>query len=153
MTYTTNVILSGKYEVLKPLKVLLAGLAATAVMTGFMLLAPFIGLPKMNLGEFMGALLGGSMAAGWMAHVIIGIFFAFIYVMFFNHTLPVIKDVYRGMLFGIIVFVFSEMILTVVSLTNVVSWYQKESMALLAFGNCIAHLIYGAVLGSFFKNK
>src|SRR5437879_2674534 len=108
MTYTTNVILTEKYEVLKPLKVLLAGFIATGVMTIFMVIAPYIGLPKMNAGELIGAMLGGSVVAGWVVHFLIGIFFAFIYVMFFNHTLPVIKDVYRGALYGIIVFVFSE---------------------------------------------
>lgn len=55
MTYTTNIILTEKYEVLKPLKVLLAGLAATAVMSLFMFIAPLIGLPDMNIGELLGS--------------------------------------------------------------------------------------------------
>ncbi len=153
MTYTTNVILTQKYEVLKPLRVLIAGFVATGVMTLFMIIAPLIGLPKMNFGEFLGALLGGSYVAGWFAHFAIGLFFAYLYVMFFNHTIPVIKDVFRGMCYGIIVFVASEIILTMVSLTGVVTWAQRENMAILAFGNCIAHLIYGSALGAFFKNK
>lgn len=86
-------------------------------------------------------------------HFAIGIAFAFIYVMFFNHTLPVIKDVYRGAVYGIIVFLFSQMILTLISLAGFLSWDQKENMALMVFGNCIACMIYGAVLGAFFKNK
>jgi len=153
MTHTTNVILTQKYEILKPVKVLLAGFAATGVMTLFMVIAPFIGLPKMNVAEILGALLGGNLVAGWMVHFIIGIFFAFIYVMFFNHTLPVINDVYRGAVYGIIVFMASEIIFTTISLTGILTWDQRENMALMAFGNCIAHLIYGAVLGAFFKNK
>ncbi len=86
MTYTTNVILTQKYEVLKPLRVLIAGFVATGVMTLFMIIAPLIGLPKMNFGEFLGALLGGSYVAGWFAHFAIGLFFAYLYVMFL--TIP-----------------------------------------------------------------
>jgi|ERR1043165_1026560 uncharacterized membrane protein YagU involved in acid resistance len=153
MTYTTNVILTQKYEVLKPLKVLLAGFVATGAMTLFMIIAPFIGLPKMNFGEFMGALLGDSMVAGWFMHFAIGIIYAFVYVMFFNHTIPVIKDVFRGMCYGILIFMASEIILTTIMMTREITWAQRENMAVLAFGNCIAHLIYGATLGAFFKNK
>ena len=153
MTYTTNIILTEKYEVLKPVKVLLAGLAATAVMTIFMLIGSATGLLQINTGILLGALLGGHVALGWIAHLVIGCLFAFIYVMFFNHTLPVINDIFRGTLFGIIVFVFSEMTFFVINFTGVLTWDQKEGMALMVFGNCIAHLIYGAVLGAFFKNK
>ncbi len=153
MAYTTDVILSRKYEVLQPLKVLLAGIAATAVMTVFMIVAQFIGLPKMNVGELLGELFAGNIIIGWSLHFVIGIIFAFIYVQFFNHTLPVIHDVFRGMVYGIIVFIGSQIIFTTVSLLGLLTWDQKESMALMVFGNCLACMIYGSVLGAFFKNK
>lgn len=153
MTYTTDVILSKKYEALRPVKVILAGLAATVTMSGFMLIARALGVLQIDVGELLGALFGGNNAIGWVLHFAIGIAFAFIYVQFFNHTLPVISDVFRGALFGIIVFVFSEMVITVISLAGFLNWQQKESMALMAFANCLAHFMYGAVLGAFFKNK
>ncbi|MBP6732699.1 MAG: hypothetical protein KA149_11605 [Chitinophagales bacterium] len=153
MTKTTDIILSKKYEALQPLKVLLAGLGATAVMTAFMLIAPYIGLTDMNVGVLLGSFMGDSQALGWTLHAVIGIIMAFIYVQFFNHTLPVINDTFRGMLFGIIVFIMSQIAFTLISLTGFLSWDQKEGMALMVFGNCLAGMIYGAVLGSFFKNK
>lgn len=153
MTHTTNVILTRKYEVLKPLRVAFAGLTATAAMTLFMVLAPFIGLPKMNVGELLGSFLGDNAALGWTLHFVIGVCYAFIYVMFFNHTLPVINDSARGALFGIIVFLFSQMLLTVISLAGALDWDQKESMAMMVFGNSLACFVYGGVLGAFFRNK
>lgn len=153
MTYTTDIILSKKYEALKPLKVFLAGLAATAVMTVFMIIEQFIGLPKVNAGELLGAIFNDNVALGWTLHFIAGIVFAFIYVQFLNHTIPVINDVARGLLYGIIVFVGSQIAFTLVNLTGALSWSQKEGMALMVFGNLLACMTYGAVLGAFFKNK
>lgn len=153
MTRTTDIIFSRKYEVLKPARVLLAGVGATAVMTAFMLIAPYIGLSEMNAGTILGSFMGDSQALGWLLHFVIGIIMAFIYVQFFNHTLPVINDTFRGMLFGIIVFIMSQIAFTLISLAGFLTWSEKEDMALMVFGNCLAGMIYGAVLGSFFRNK
>lgn len=153
MTHTTNVILTEKFEALKPLKVLMAGFLATGVMTAFMLVAPFIGLPEMNVGAFLGALMGDHMVLGWVMHMAIGIGLAFVYVMFFNHTIPVINDTLRGMLFGIVAFIIAQMILMIINLTGLLTWDEKQGVMLMIFGNCVAHMLYGAVLGTFFKNK
>lgn len=153
MTHTTNVILTEKFEVLQPLKVLMVGFLATAVMSAFMLIAPFIGLPPMNIADLLSSFIGNHDAIGWALHLAIGIALAYVYVMFFNHTIPVINDTFRGLLFGILAFMLSQSFLIFLSVTGFMSWEQKESMALMVFGNCIAHMIYGGVLGSFFKNK
>lgn len=153
MAHTTNVVLTGRYEVLKPVKVLWVGILSTLVMSAFMLLAPFMGLPDMNIPAYLAELTGGYMAAGWALHLAIGMGLAYVYVMFFNHTIPVINNTFRGMLFGILAFMFSQVVLFAVTLSGLLSWGEKESLAVLVFGNCIAHLIYGAVLGSFFSNK
>lgn len=153
MTHTTNVILTEKFEVLKPLKVLMAGLLATGVMTAFMLIAPFIGLPPINIGEFLGSFMGNHIALGWALHFAMGIALAYVYVVFFNHTIPVIYDTLRGLLFGILAFMVSQAIIIAISLTGLLTWDQKQDMVLMIFGNCVAHMLYGAVLGTFFKNK
>jgi MFS family permease len=132
------------------LKTFLAGVTATLIMTGFMLLAPVIGLPKMNVGELLGSFVS-SEAVGWVLHFVIGIAFAFIYVSFFNRWLPVEHKVLRGLIFGIIVFVVSEIILTVMNLRVDLPWDKKEGMAKMLFGNALAGMIYGMVLGAFFK--
>lgn len=57
---------------LNVLKAVVAGLAGTAVMTMFMLLAPAMGMPPMNIGAMLGSVMGGSVALGWAAHFMIG---------------------------------------------------------------------------------
>jgi len=129
------------------------GVAATAAMTVFMLIAPFIGFPKMNVGELLGAMLGNQMILGWLMHFIIGSVFALLYALIFNDVLPVINNTFRGALFGIIVFVFSEIIFTLINLLGHLDSRMKENMAMMIFGFMIACFIYGAVLGTLMKHE
>jgi hypothetical protein len=133
-------------------KILAAAFTATAIMTGFMLLAPVIGLPKMNVGVILGSVFN-SEAVGWVAHVLIGILFALPYVFFFNRWIPVENQFLRGTIYGIIVFFFSEVILTIANFTGHLSSVDKENMALMIFGNALAGMIYGTVLGAFFVRE
>jgi hypothetical protein len=133
------------------LKIVIGGVAATAVMTLFMLIAPFIHLPAVNAGTLLGALFGGNLVAGWALHFAIGIMFAYLYVLFANEALPVVSDVARGALYGLIVFVFSEMVFTVVNLTGALSEEMKALMAQAVFTNLIGHFAYGFILGGYIK--
>jgi len=132
------------------IKMITAGLVATAVMTGFMLLAPFVGLPKMNVGVILGAWFGKSEVVGWILHAVIGIIMVLPYVFFFNHWIPVENKVARGTIYGIMIFVFSEIAFTIINIWGQLSFVDKENMALMVFGNALAGMIYGTVLGAFF---
>ena len=136
---------------MKHLRVIIGGLAATAAMTLFLLAAPLVGLPAMNTGEMLGAILGNSEVAGWVMHFVIGVFFAYIYALFFNEWLPVINPIARGVLFGIIVLVFSEIVLTVINLAGFFTWDMKKDMAISIFTNMLACFVYGSVLGGIMK--
>jgi hypothetical protein len=133
-------------------KILSAGLIATAVMTAFMLLAPFVGLPKMNVGVILGSVFN-SEAVGWGIHILIGILLTIPYVYFFNRWIPVENKFLRGTIYGILVFVFSEIVLTAANFTGHLSFFDRENMALMVFGNAIAGMIYGTVLGAFFERE
>jgi hypothetical protein len=135
------------------LKVLLAGIVATGVMTAFMTLAPYAGLPNMNAGELLGSMFGGSNLIGWSEHAFAGIFFAFIYAKFINRLLPVENNIARGAIYGIFLFILSEIVFTAVSFLGYLNWHEKESMALMIFGEGLACLLYGAVLGAFIKKR
>jgi hypothetical protein len=135
------------------LKVLLAGIVATGVMTAFMALAPFLGLPNMNAGELLGSMFGGNKVIGWVEHFSAGIVFAFIYARFINRLLPIENSIARGAIYGIALFVLSEIVFTGVSFLGYLSWHQKESMALMIFGEALVCLLYGAILGVFIKKR
>ena len=131
------------------LKVFLAGLIATGVMTGFMALAPYAGLPDMNAGEILGSMFGGNKIIGWTEHFVAGIIFAFVYAKFVNRLLPVENNIARGAIYGILLFILSEVVYIGISFLGYMSWHQKESMALMVFGEVFACLLYGVVLGAF----
>ena len=135
------------------LKILVAALIATAVMTGFMLLAPFIGLPSMNVGVILGSAFGQNEALGWVIHVLIGFVVALPYAFFFNQWIPVENKVLRGTLYGILVFLISEIALTGANFTGHLSGYDRQNLGLMVFGNAMAGIIYGTVLGFFFERK
>ena len=138
---------------MKPLYVFSASVTATAVMTLLMLIAPFLGLPPMNAGALLGSIVGGNETIGWIQHFVIGIIFAFVYATFFNDWLPVENNILRGTMYGIIVFVFSEINFTLINLFGFLTWHQKESMALMVAGNCLVRMAYGTILGLFFKSS
>jgi uncharacterized protein DUF6789 len=133
------------------IKLFTAALTATAIMTGFMLFAPVIGLPKMDVGTLLGEMFGGSKIIGWAEHVVIGLIMLLPYVFFFNHWIPVENKFARGAIYGILVFVFSEIVFFIVNFTGHLTNVDKEHMAMMVFGNALACMVYGTVLGAFFE--
>jgi uncharacterized membrane protein YagU involved in acid resistance len=138
---------------MKYLKIIGAGLVATAAMTMFMVFAPYVGLPKMDIGTMLGTMLGDHVVLGWVMHFVMGAIFAFFYALIFNGWLPVINDSARGALYGIIVFVFSEMVFAIINLSGFFDGQMKASMAMMIFGHSLACFIYGAVLGTIMKRE
>lgn len=134
-------------------KIIFSGLIATAVMTGFMLFAPVIGFPHMNMGELLGRVYGGSEWLGWITHAIIGVIVVIPYVLIFNKWIPVENKIARGIIYGLLVFVFSEIILTAINMAGYLPAVEKEKMGSMVFGDAIACLIYGAVLGAFYERS
>lgn len=129
------------------------GITATTVMTLFMLVAPFIGFPKMDAGELLGAMLGGYPILGWILHFIIGSIFALLYAIIFNGWLPVINDTARGAVYSIIVFLFSEIIFALINLAGYLDSRMKENMAMMIFGFMLACFVYGSILGFIMKKE
>ena len=74
-----------------PVKVLVAGLVATAAMTLLMLVAPIMGIPLMNIEAMLSGMLGASSTVGWMMHFMIGVLFTAAYAFFFNQRVPVTR--------------------------------------------------------------
>jgi hypothetical protein len=132
-------------------KTIYTGLIATAAMTAFMFIAPYIGLPRMDMGELLGSVFGGKEGLGWIAHAVIGIILVIPYVLLLNRWLPVDNKVARGIIYGLLVFVFSEIVLTAINVGGYLQWPEKERMGAMVFGNAIACMIYGAVLGFFYE--
>ena len=138
---------------MKPGKILIAALVATAVMSGFMLLAQFVVLPTIDPGTLLGTLFGGNRYAGWVVHFLIGILMALPYVFFFNKWIPAENKFLRGTLYGILVFVFSEIVFTAINLLGYFNTFDQKNMALMVLGNAVIYMIYGTILGAFFERE
>ncbi|MDZ4259603.1 MAG: DUF6789 family protein [Gemmatimonadales bacterium] len=125
-------------------KVVVAGVIATLVMTAVGLyLAPMMGMPAMNPAEMLGMKMGGSVAMGWAAHLMIGVVLAFIYAKLALGKLPG-PPVVQGALFGLAPWLFSQ----VVMMPLMMGAEMFSGSMQVAMGSMIGHLVYGAVLGA-----
>lgn len=122
----------------------IAGLAATAVMTAVGLwVAPIMGLPPMNPAEMLAGAMGGSMALGWMGHLLIGTILAVIYAAV-RPYLPG-PPVVRGATYGLAPFLMAQLVVMPMMGMPIFS-----GSASLAMGSLVGHLVYGGVLGGIY---
>ncbi len=124
---------------------IIAGLVATAVMTGFMFLAPMMGLPKMNPVEMLSGMMGVSLMIGYFMHFMIGIIFAAVYVYLFNPKVHISSKLLKGVLFGFAVFVFAQVMMFIIGKMMPMPMPQ-DNMMLMMLGSLIGHLVFGIVL-------
>jgi len=123
----------------------IAGLVATAVMTGFMFLAPMMGLPKMNPAVMLSGMMGVSLMVGYLMHCMIGIIFAAVYVYLFNKKVHISSKLVKGVLFGFAVFVFAQVIMFIIGKIMPMPMPQ-DNMMLMMLGSLIGHLVYGILV-------
>ncbi len=131
---------------------IIGGIVATLVMTIVMFLAPMMGLPKMNIGQMLSMLLGVPVFVGWIMHFMIGIIFALSYTLIFSKIVARINNkVLKGVLFGLAVFVFAQIVIVIMGWLMGSMPPLEGSMSLIAIGSIIGHLFYGIVVTQFVK--
>jgi hypothetical protein len=87
----------------------LAGLLATGVMTAVGLwVAPLMGIPAMNPAAMLAGAMGGSVALGWVGHLMIGTILALIYAVI-SPRLPG-SPVVRGALYGLAPWLLAQLV-------------------------------------------
>lgn len=119
-----------------------AGIAGTLVMTAVgVWLAPMMGIPRMNPAEMLAGQMGGSIALGWVGHLMIGIILGVIYAV----VAPKLPGPpwLRGALFGLAPFLVAQLV--VLPMMGMPVFSGSVAMAM---GSLIGHLIYGAVVGT-----
>jgi uncharacterized membrane protein YagU involved in acid resistance len=130
-------------------KTITGGIVATAAMTVITMVAPMMGMPKMNIPQMLAGMLGGSIVLGWMMHLIIGITFAFAYVYLLNNRLKIANNLFRGAIYGAIVFVFAQIMMAGMGIVGLMPPSPSGIMPLMIVGSLMGHLVYGIVLGAF----
>ena len=124
---------------------IIAGMVATAVMTGFMFLAPIMGLPKMNPAEMLSGMMGVPVIPGYLIHFMIGVIFAAAYVYLFSPKVHIESKFFKGIVFGLAVFVFAQIMLFIIGKIMPMPMPQ-DNMMLMMLGSLIGHLVYGIVV-------
>jgi uncharacterized membrane protein YagU involved in acid resistance len=132
-------------------KSILAGLVGTVVMTGFMLMAPMMGMPEMNIGRMLGMFMGFPELAGWSAHFMIGSVLAVFYAALAQQKLPGNGPI-RGMLFGLIPWLMAQVIVNPRMGAGVFAMNTPTPMSMV-MGSLMGHLVYGAVVGAVYGTQ
>jgi hypothetical protein len=133
---------------------LIAGIAGTAVMSLFMFMAPMMGMPKMNTAQMLSSMMGFPVLVGWFVHFMIGITFALMYVFFFGNIVKKIKSVIlKGIVFGMAVFVFAQIIMGIMDAMMGGAPAMEGSMVLIMIGSIAGHMVFGIVVALLVRDK
>jgi uncharacterized membrane protein YagU involved in acid resistance len=122
------------------------GITGTAVMTAVGLwAAPMMGIPAMNPASMLAGAMGGNLALGWMAHVMIGTILALGYAI----AAPFLAGppAARGALYGLAPFLMAQ-----VAVMPMMGMPIFSGSVALAMGSLIGHLVYGAIVGTVYGN-
>lgn len=128
------------------IRIIVAGVAATAVMTVLMMMGPVMGMPEMNIGKMLGGFMGIGDSLGWVAHFMIGTVLGFIYVYVFLGKLPGAPWL-KGAIYGLIPWLISQVMVNPMMGAGVFASNMPDPM-MMVMGSFMGHVVYGAVLGA-----
>jgi len=138
---------------------IVGGLIATLLMTGMMLMAPKMGMPEMNVGAMLANMIGASERLGWAMHFMVGIGFAFVYCLVIRNKLPIRNNLISGLIFGIMVFIFAQIMMYGMTAVELMSSQSSGEVAIEnaywkgIMGSLMGHMLYGFCLGYFIRKE
>lgn len=130
------------------LRGIIAGLAATVVLSVLMLIKGMMGMmPDLNVIAMLAGQMGGSMMMGWVAHFVIGAVLYGLAVANLGSVLGA-SDLVRGIVLGVI----GWLIMMVALMPMVGAGLFAMNMGMMAaVATLVLHLIFGIVLGYTYK--
>ena len=131
-----------------PTAAVVAGLIGTAVMTVVMVMAPKMGMPKMDvmgvLGSMFSADAGTARWMGFVAHFVMGIVFALIYAALWNANVGEATWSW-GLIFGLV-----HGIVAIVAMPMMLGMHPRpsemERSTKMMAGQIVGHLVFGLVV-------
>lgn len=128
-------------------KGLLAGLAATVVLSGLMVMKASLGvMPELDLPKMIAAMLGSpdSPMLGWAVHFAIGVVGYGLAMAFLNERLPGTSPTVHGVIIGLI----GWLVMMIMLMPMAGAGMFAMNMGLMApMMTLVLHFIFGAVLG------
>ncbi len=123
-------------------KIIAAGVAGSLAFTAFGLyVGPLVGLPAGNPADMLAMQMGGMAAAGWAAHLMIGVVLAVVYAKFAQAMIPGPVAV-RGMVFSI-----APWMIAMLMVMPMMGAPLFGGSALMASSSLLGHIVFGAVIG------
>ena len=133
---------------------LLGGIAATVVMTAFMMIAPVMGMPEMSPPEILATMMGLPILVGWIMHFMIGVIFALAYAFFFMDWVKrVNSNVLKGAIFGFAVFIFAQIAMAILGAMMGGMPASDDSVVLIMIGSIVGHVVFGIVVALLVRNQ
>lgn len=121
-----------------------AGIVGTAVMTAFTYMAPFMGMPPMDIPQMLSGFLGVGIFFGWVMHFAIGSTLALIYSLLYN-ALP-FTSWKKGAVYGLIPWFAAQ-----IMVMPMMGMEFFSGSIVMAMGSLVGHLVYGAVVGLIYQ--
>jgi len=122
-----------------------AGIAGTIVMTIMTMVAPMMGMPKMDIPAMLANFMGFPVVVGWFAHFMIGTVLALLYVYVFIGKLPGAPWL-KGALYGLFPWFLAQVMVNPMMGAGVFALNTPAPIQMV-MGSLIGHLVYGAVVG------
>lgn len=137
-------------------KAIRAGFAGTMVMTVVMMLAPMMGLPKMDIAAMLGSTFASTPTSGsaaWFAglamHLMIGTVVLSIGYALVSTKLRVRNALARGIAYGALVWFIAQTMVMPMMGAGLFSSHLPSG-AMISAASLMGHLIYGAVLAGIY---
>ncbi|MBI5354035.1 MAG: hypothetical protein HZB50_15440 [Chloroflexi bacterium] len=136
----------------------IAGIVATIVFTMILMMAPKMGMPKMDIVSLLGSMFSAkpNPVLGWMMHLMMGVIFALIYAFLWSSGVGAATWV-GGLIFGAVHWLIVGMAMGMIPMMHVGIrsgtvqapglWMTGNGGGVMAFmGGLIGHMIFGAVV-------
>jgi uncharacterized membrane protein YagU involved in acid resistance len=138
-------------------RALLAGFAATIVMSLIMMMASLMGMPRMDVPGMLGSMLSGAPATpgspawlvGLFMHLMIGTAILSVAYGFIRGHLPTSSPTAKGAIYGVVVWLISQLMVMPMMGAGLFS-SNAPAGAAAAIGSLVGHLVYGGILGSLY---
>lgn len=126
-------------------KTLLGGLAGTTLMTAFMHAGPLVGMSVVSTPEMLACFFCLPLVIGWFMHTIIGAMFALIYAYGFVSIWKTGNILWKGAVYGVIIFIFAQLVFAVMSLFKPLPNMDAPA-EFVTFSSLTGHVLFGLVL-------
>lgn len=139
------------------LNAIVAGIVATVAFSAVLLMAPRMGMPKMDIVSFLGSMFSAkpNQALGWMMHLMMGVMFGLVYA--FLWSLGFGAATWRiGLIFGAVHWLIVGMVMGMIPMMHAGIksgavqapglWMTNNGGVMAFMGGLVGHMIFGTVI-------